>query len=72
MKLSYTAKSLIAYIIILVAYITLLIVLPNWLLATVLAGVAGWAIGSKFPDAVKFLFDLMGIVDEENTAKEEV
>lgn len=72
MKLSYTAKSLIAYIILLVAYVTLLIVLPNWLVSTLLAGVAGWAIGSKFPDFVKFLFDKLGIVDEEITAKEEV
>ena len=72
MKLSYTAKSLIAYIIILVAYVTLLIVLPDWLVSTVLAGVAGWAIGSKIPAAAKFLFDLMGIVDEEITTKEEV
>lgn len=72
MKLSYTAKSLIAYIIILVAYITLLIVLPNWLVSTLLAGVAGWAIGSKIPEAAKFLLDKLGIVDEEITAKEEV
>ena len=71
MKLSYTAKSLIAYIILLVAYITLLIVLPDWLVSTILAGVAGWAIGSKIPAAAKFLLDKLGIVDEEVTAKEE-
>lgn len=64
--MSYGSKRIIALLILLVVYGILMIVLPNWLVSTLLAGIAGWSLGSTyFPMLVDYIFAMLNIKEEE-------
>jgi hypothetical protein len=66
--MSYGSKRIIALLILLVTYIILMIVLPNWLVSALLAGIAGWALGGiYFPMLVDCIFAMLNIKEEEKT-----
>ena len=63
--MTYASKRIIAILIIVVLYAILLFILPAWLVSTLLAGIAGWALGSTyFPMLVDFIFAKLNIKDE--------